>query len=306
MGRPLLVLVGSSTPIQKILPRILAQDALEVAAIYGDSVADGPTQTICEAASIPFHDMKSLRQASGLKQLQGYHPDWIFNINSMLLFKEELLAVPKQGALNLHCGNLPEYAGKHAHQWAIRQGESEFGVTLHWMSNHIDGGEIVGIRMFPITQRDTGLSLYMKFIKEGIVLVEETLALISKGLPVPQIPQDISKRHYFLDREARDGSVPWTRPQEEVVNFFRAADYAPFQSPTYEPTAYCRGVKVVLQKAKVAEGTSDVPGQILAVEEKSLLVGTGTGPVSIRKWKADEGLNLQVGDVLTSNATAHG
>jgi len=306
MGKPVLVLVGSSTPIQKILPRILSQDALELAAIYGDPVADGPTQAICESNSIPFHDMQSLRQASGLAEMQTYHPDWIFNINSMLLFKEELLALPEQGALNLHCGNLPEYAGKHAHQWAIRRGESEFGVTLHWMSNHIDGGEIAGMRMFPITQRDTGLSLYMKFIKEGIVLVEETLALIAEGLPVPKMRQDISKRHYFLDREARDGLVPWTRSQEEVVNFFRAADYAPFQSPTYEPTAYCRGTKVVLQKAKTVEGISQVPGQILAIEEKSLLVGTGTGPISIRKWKTPEGFHLQEGDVLTSNPTAHG
>lgn len=305
MGKPVLVLVGSSTPIQKILPRIQAQGALQVAAIYGDPESDAATMAICEAASIPFHDMKSLRQASGLAQLQDYHPDWIFNINSMVLFKEDLLAVPTQGSLNLHCGNLPEYAGKHAHQWAIRNGETEFGVTLHWMSSHIDGGDIAGIRLFPITERDTGLSLYMKFIKEGIALVEETLSLIAQGDPVPSISQDHTKRHYFLDREAQNGAVPWTLLQQDVVNFFRAADYAPFQCPTYQPTAFCKGNKIVLQKAKAAEGQTNVPGQILTIGEKSLLVGTGSGPVLIRKWTTPEGFNLQIGDQLTSKASAH-
>ncbi len=293
MGKPVIVFVGSSTPIQKILPGIVERGEVRVAAVYGSLRSDQATQAICMTHGIDFHPMKCLRGANGPTHLAAYHPDWVFNINSMILFGEALLAVPNQGSLNLHCGNLPEYAGKHAHQWAIRRGEVQFGVTLHWMTSHIDGGDIAGIRYFPIAPRDTGLSLYMKYIKEGIPLVEEVIGRIAKGEEVAREPQDQSKRHYFLDKEAQDGRIPWQSSQKDVLNFFRAADYAPFQSPTYQPLTYYKGVEIGMAKAKPAEGEANVPGKILAVEAKGLIVGTGTEPVHIRKVSGPEGFNLE-------------
>ncbi len=207
MKKPVIVFVGSSTPIQKLLPWELEKQSVQVAAVFGSLKSDQSTIKICEENQIPFHDMKALRGSGGAEKLAQYQPDWVFNINSMVLFGDSLLSIPTQGSLNLHCGNLPEYAGKNAHQWAIRKGEEQFGVTLHWMTSHIDGGEIAGIRYFPITPRDTGLSLYMKYIKEGIPLVAEALDRIVAGEEVPKTPQDQSKRKYFLDREAHDGTI---------------------------------------------------------------------------------------------------
>lgn len=295
MDKPVIVFVGSSTPIQKILPRILGQDAVKVAAVFGDMETDLATQEICRVHHIAFLPMLALKGSDGVINLKRYAPDWVFNINSMILFGEALLAVPTQGSLNLHCGNLPAYAGKHAHQWAIRRGEEEFGVTLHWMTTHIDGGDIAGIRYFPITPRDTGLSLYMKYIKEGIPLVEEILSMISHGKGVPRVKQDQSKRHYFLDKEALDGRILWEGNQKEILDFFRAANYAPFQSPTYVPVAKYEGVEVIMGKAKAAEGESGVPGKILSIEPKGLVVGTATDPIWVRKVLPSEEIEFGVG-----------
>ena len=301
MQKPVIVFVGSSTPIQKLLPKVLEKGNIAVAAVFGSESADHATQEICNDHSIPFLDMKVLRGSSGSEQLAGFKPDWVFNVNSMVLFGDALLNVPTQGSLNLHCGNLPEYAGKHAHQWAIRRGETEFGVTLHWMTSHIDGGDIAGIRMFPITGRDTGLSLYMKYIKEGIPLVEEIIDRIANGEEVPRIAQDQGRRKYFLDREARNGTIPWEADQLTVLNFFRAADYAPFTSPTYVPTTWLGGHEVTMAKAKPAEGEA-APGEIIAIEEKGVVIGTGTQAVKVRKVHLPEGLELKVGDVFGKEA----
>lgn len=298
MDKPVIVFVGSSTPIQKILPRVIEKGEVTVSAVFGSLKTDQATQMICADHGIDFLSMKELRGRSGPDKLAAYQPDWVFNINSMILFGEALLAIPTQGSLNLHCGNLPEYAGKHAHQWAIRRGEEQFGVTLHWMTSHIDGGDIAGIQYFPITARDTGLSLYMKYIKEGIPLVEEVIGKIANGEEVPRKPQDQSKRHYFLDREAQNGRIPWNSSQEEVLNFFRAADYAPFQSPTYRPTAHYHGIEIVMAKAKPYDGDPGKSGEILSVEAKGLVVGTGTGPIHIRKVYAPEGISFKVSEVF--------
>lgn len=295
MDKPVIVFVGSSTPIQKILPRILGQDQVRVAAVFGNMETDLATKEICKVHKIAFLPMSDLKGNNGVDNLKRFAPDWVFNINSMILFGEALLAIPSQGSLNLHCGNLPAYAGKHAHQWAIRRGEEEFGVTLHWMTSHIDGGDIAGIRYFPITPRDTGLSLYMKYIKEGIPLVEEILAMISQGKEVPRVKQDQSKRHYFLDREALDGRILWESKQHELLNFFRAANYAPFQSPTYEPTTYYGETEVKMGKAKAAEGESGVPGKILSIESKGLIIGTATDPIWVRKVVPSEDIEFEIG-----------
>ena len=76
---------------------------------------------------------------------------WLINVNSTMIIPAEVLALFEGRSLNFHPGLLPEYAGLHTHQWAIRNGEREFGVTVHRMEQKIDAGAIVGKLRFPIT-----------------------------------------------------------------------------------------------------------------------------------------------------------
>ncbi len=85
------------------------------------------------------------------------------------------------------------------------------------------------------------------------------------------------------------------------MNFFRAANYAPFKSPTYQPTAWFAGQAIVMSKAVPAEGESGVPGKLLAITEKGWVIGTGTEPIRVRKVNLPDGLELKPGDVLVGN-----
>src|SRR5262249_26274406 len=80
-------------------------------------------------------------EAAGLARHSGA---WLISVNSTVIIPSKILKLFEGRSLNFHPGLLPEYAGLHAHQWAIRNGGREFGVTVHRMERRIDAGTIVG------------------------------------------------------------------------------------------------------------------------------------------------------------------
>lgn len=288
------VIVGSSTPVQKALPHF-DESTIEVKAIFCDLQSDKAIARYAEKASIPLFDMLDLKKSNGIKACADLQPDYIFNINSMILFRDELLSVPKIGSLNLHCGILPQQAGKHAHQWAIRENQKEFGVTLHWIEKGIDTGAIAYIKKFPITEKDTGLSLYLKYVNEGALLIEIVLKQIDSKNEIPKIQQDLTKRVYHFDNEAQDGKIHWNWDAEKIKNFVRAADYGPFQSPTYQPYTLVEGKKVVVKKGNVTNKKSNDPGRIEFVDDNKFVVGTASENFEVTSYKSNSDLLLKPG-----------
>jgi len=113
---------------------------------------------------------------------------WLISANSAFIVPAELLEQFEGRSLNFHPGLLPEYAGLHTHQWAIRNGEREFGVTVHRMENAIDTGPIVGQVRFPVKPDDTGLSLYSRCLTAGAELFSRIAGKIVRGEPLAEIP----------------------------------------------------------------------------------------------------------------------
>jgi methionyl-tRNA formyltransferase len=98
----------------------------------------------------------------------------------MVLFREKLLACPKIGAINFHPGLLPNYAGLNVHQWALLNGETNTGSTIHVMTAELDGGPILAQSRVEISDTDTGLLLFMKLLRGGATLMADVLGNIAR------------------------------------------------------------------------------------------------------------------------------
>ena len=100
-----------------------------------------------------------------------------------------MLSIPKLGCINFHPGPLPSYGGSNGWVWAIINGETEYGVTFHYMEEKIDTGHIVAIENFNIEANETGLSLLMKCYDRGAALFKKKLKSILDGtaVSVPQV-----------------------------------------------------------------------------------------------------------------------
>ncbi|MBW8268684.1 methionyl-tRNA formyltransferase [Caldovatus aquaticus] len=219
-----------------------------------------------------------LAQEAGLSRVRRLGADWLLCINATVLLPAPLLALFGGGALNCHPGPLPEYAGLNAHQWAIRNGETAYGVTVHRMEARVDAGPIVAARRFPIRHDDTGLSLFRRALAEGADLLAALVGRIAAGETLPSVPQDLSRRRLYRRRDAPEGGIDWRWPADLVIRHVRAGNYEPFRSPTYVARMDTpAGCPVEVLRAEPAGPTALAPGSLVALPEQGPVVACGDG-----------------------------
>lgn len=194
--------------------------------------------------------------------LRSQPVDLLLNVHSLHIIHEKVLAVPRLGAFNLHPGPLPRYAGLNPVSWAIFNGEKEHGVTVHRMDAGVDTGPIAFQTIFPIADNETALSVTLKCMREGIELMSRTLPAAENN-SIPAIPQNLAERRYFGRQVPENGQFSWSWPAEKVINFVRACDYFPFDSPWGHPRT-CQGVQefALVKASRTGRPSEVVPGTI--------------------------------------------
>lgn len=186
-------------------------------------------------------------------QLAALDIDLILNVHSLYIIHGDILQAARIGAFNLHPGPLPRYAGLNAVSWAIYRGESVHGVTIHRMLPEVDTGPIAYQALFPISSVDSAFVVAARCIREGITLLRrllETAVRSPDGIPAHS--QDLCKREYFDKRVPEQGRISWLRPARNIVDFVRACDYAPFQSPWGHPKTCINGREIAISKARLS------------------------------------------------------
>ncbi len=233
--------------------------------------------------------------------------DVLLNVHSLYLVPEAVLEACRIGAFNLHPGPLPEYAGLDVPGWAIYNGETRHGVTLHEMVPQVDAGTIAYAARFDITERDTALTVMTRCVRHGIPLVERLLKdLYRDPADVPRIPQDLSRRRYFRRQPPQDGWIDWTRPAVQVVRHIRAADYSPFVSPWGHPAGRQDGTRIGFVHAVVTDRPAErPPGTVGPASESGVFVAAGDRWIDVRSVEVD-GEKQKAADVLVSGQRLEG
>jgi methionyl-tRNA formyltransferase len=198
--------------------------------------------------------------------------DWLVNINGTTIIAPGVIDMFSGRSLNMHPGLLPKYAGLHCHQWAIRNGESVQGLTVHVMDKGVDTGAILAQQTIPILATDTGLSLFKRTMEQGAQLLIEVLKRIVAN-DIPQgVPQDLRQRTLYRHKDALNGESDWRWSARKICDFVRAANYEPLVCPTYTPTASVSGERLVLRSCQI----SSVPG---CAEQGTLVLDASNRPV---------------------------
>jgi methionyl-tRNA formyltransferase len=130
----------------------------------------------------------------------GWTCDLGVSIGGSYIFSSEEVARARCGIVNLHFAPLPQYRGRYSAGHALRNGETYFGVTLHYVDEGIDTGPIISERLFEI-EDDTVDSLRAKAFAAGRVLFESWAPRLVEaaevGERVPAWRQDEAKAHYY-------------------------------------------------------------------------------------------------------------
>lgn len=278
------VVIGEGRPAKALLDVLVAAPGVSVDALVVKDGESNPLAADAITRNIPVKDVSSFVQ-----QVPRADGGWLINANSTTIIPAHVLNAFEGRSLNFHPGLLPEYAGLHTHQWAIRNGEREFGVTVHRMEQRIDTGAIVGQLRFPIRPEDTGLSLFSRCLAAGAELFPRVVAQIVRGEPLDDVPQDLTRRKLYRHRDALDGRIDWNTGAQAVADFIRAGNYEPLTSPTYVARLDRIGdADVEVLRARVEPASRSEPGTIVDLSDEGPLIACGDG-AAIRIVRARRG-----------------
>lgn len=252
---------------------------------------------ICRDKGIPVLQEEDINADHVLKIIKIFGCNIFISMSFDQIFKEPLLTMAPLGAINCHAGKLPSYRGRSVLNWALINGESEFGITVHFMDCAIDTGDIVIQKVFPIYPSDNFKTLLETAYVQCAKCVRLAVEIILSG-EVKRIeqPKNGSTVFYCRRRVVGDERVDWRWSSERIHNFVRA-----LVPPGPGALTTIHGKNLVLYKTKIA-GASDVtssqPGTVSAVDiaNEQIVVITGRGSLAIEEFKC--GITIKKGDLL--------
>lgn len=227
---------------------------------------------LAEEHHIPYLT-SSINEPDNIERVRQIKPDFLFSFYYRNMIKPELLEIPAKGALNLHGSYLPKYRGRVPVNWAVINGETETGATLHYMVTKPDAGDIVDQEKVAIEFTDTAHDLFGKVNEAAVAVISRTWPKLVDG-SANRIAMNLSAGSYFGGRKPEDGHINWTKSAVEIYNLIRGVTH-PY------PGAFTgiNGNKLIIWSALPVEGTG-APGQI--VSQNPMLVGTGKGLLELR------------------------
>ena len=204
--------------------------------------------------------------------------DYLFSIVNLEILADEVVSLPRRLAVNFHDGPLPRYAGINAPSWALLEQATQYGVTWHEMTTGADKGRILAQELFEIAEDETAFSLNARCFDAGM----KSFALLVDRLlddRVEMREQDFSERSYFGKFQRPDGGslIDFSQPAPAVAAFVAAHDYGRgFPNPFGLPKILLSGRILYVGRVEVtAEESREVPGTLISVDSKGLLVATG-------------------------------
>ncbi|SMQ70291.1 methionyl-tRNA formyltransferase [Bacillus sp. OV166] len=221
--------------------------------------------------SIPVFQPEKIRQEEELEKILSLNPDLIVTAAFGQILPNKLLEAPKYGCINVHASLLPELRGGAPIHYAIMQGKQKTGVTIMYMVEKLDAGDILTRIEVPIAEEDNVGTLHIKLSTAGAKLLAETLPLLLEGRLTPK-PQNNEEATFAANIKREQEKINWAKTGEEIFNHIRALNPWPVAFTTLN------GQVLKIWRAEKESGQKvAVPGTIINIESDSFSVSTGNG-----------------------------
>lgn len=186
-------------------------------------------------------------------KIADYSPDLILVNSYSMRIPQEILDIPEHGAINIHYALLPRYRGANPIQWAIINGEIDVGVTMHYMTNDFDSGDIIAQQPVPIYDYESWVPIVRRCSDVADKLIKQELPKILSGTNA-RVPQDESRATRYPRRTPEDGEIIWAMPVIDIYNKIRAL-VKPHPGAFYTNNI---GNKIVVDEMKSREWINDM------------------------------------------------
>ncbi|MFT4539645.1 MAG: natural product biosynthesis luciferase-like monooxygenase protein [Planctomycetota bacterium] len=222
--------------------------------------------------------------------------DALFSITHLSIIPDDVLALPRQWAINFHDGPLPRYAGLNTPVWALIEGEPRYGISWHMMATGADKGDLLVQKHFDVAPDETSLSINTRCFEVALEGFNELVPRLLAGT-VNRTAQDFSQRTVFkrYDRPDAACTLDWRRPAVALDRLVRALDFGTYPNPIGLAKVFVGDHVFGVTKLE-AHPEQDcggaTPGTVLACDGDGVQVATGMGVLALSGFCTLAGISV--------------
>jgi len=277
------------------LEYLLEKDKNVVAAVITETDNewyDG-LEEVTDKYNLKLFEEKNINNKKFVKKARNeLKPDLIISVNFDQIFKKEIINITEKGCINIHASLLPEYRGRAPFNWAILKGEKETGITVHYINEGIDTGEIIMQEKIEIKKTDYIADILERVKQKYPEMINKSVDLIGND-EVEPVKQEKENGSYYGKRTPADGLIDWSQSVTDIYNLIRAVSH-----PYPGAFTYLSDEKVFIWRAEVeAEAANDEkPGKIIKKDNNKFLVQCGRGQLLVTDYEAE--IEINMGDIF--------
>ena len=268
----------------------------------GNVMTPTPTKKLALDCGIPVYTPRSLRTEEFARILEEVSPDMIVVVAYGKILPKNVIDFPPHGCLNVHVSLLPKYRGAAPMQRAIMEGERETGVTIMYMDEGLDTGDIIEQKVFPINPTDDFEVIHDRSAEEGSALLIKVIDDIERG-NLTRTKQDDSLATYAKKIEKEECKLDFTLSAKKLDCIIRGL------TPIPGAFAYHNGKMLKIYRATPVECERGKVGEVVDINAKgegSFTVRCGEGALLITGVIPEGKGRMSAGDFIRGRKIALG
>jgi methionyl-tRNA formyltransferase len=256
-----------------------------------------PIKRALAGSKVPILQPARVKDRQAIEEIRALQPDAIVVIAYGQILPREVLEVPRVACLNLHASLLPRWRGAAPIQAAIAADDPETGITVMYMAEGLDTGDILLQRRIDILPTDTGGSLHDRLALIAPEALLDALQMLAEG-DAPRIPQDNALATYAPKLTRDNGKIDWSEPAEIIERTIRA--FNPW------PGAFTEIASPGVRKLKIFSAAivdlNGKPGEFLR-SEKELVIAAAKGALSLGEVQLEGKRRMDAAEFLRGHAS---
>ncbi|MCC6356657.1 MAG: methionyl-tRNA formyltransferase [Verrucomicrobiae bacterium] len=254
-----------------------------------------PVKRSALARHVQIFQPENINCPTAIAQLRYLRADVFVVVAFGQILAGEVLQIPSRACINIHASLLPRHRGAAPIQAALRSGDRHSGITIIWMDEGLDTGDILLQKKTVIRLDDTAQTLHDRLAQMAPDALDDALDLLDSRRAT-RLPQDPTRATYAKKLKKEDGRILWNQPQRGVDHHIRAMNPWP-GAYTFIPSP--EGPRMLKIFATILSSRAKgKPGEILRTDEHGILVACGKGGLLLREVQLEGKRRIHAADFL--------
>ena len=237
----------------------------------GMEMSFSPVKELALQHGLPVYQPEKMRDGTALTILKELRPDILAVVAYGRILPDEMLELPRYGAVNVHGSLLPKYRGAAPIQWAVLNGDKVTGVSTMYLAHDMDTGDVIYTEETEIGEFETSGELFDRLKEMGASLLVRTLRDIEAGT-APRTPQNHAEASYVKMLDKSICPIDWNKSPREIVKHIYGLQPWPVATMELEGKSYR-----VFAAAYSGRKSGKTPGSLIAAGEDGLEFVCGNG-----------------------------